>query len=80
VGDGVCTENGWAASIFVEGHGGNCLYTYYWEGEIVDGPKANSTTFSVPVAGLNTLVGQVSVSSGGETVEKEIYKEAPDCP
>jgi hypothetical protein len=80
VGNGVCTASGWTASVFVAGHGGNCLYTYYWEGEIVAGPQAGSTTFTVDIGGLGALVGSVSVSSGSETVKASVYQDAPDCP
>jgi hypothetical protein len=67
--------------IFVEGHGGDCMYTYSWEGEIQGGPMSGSMTFGVHSAGFgNTVVGRAAVTSAGERVEREVYVEAPDCP
>jgi hypothetical protein len=76
-----CTESGWTATIFVEGHGGDCQYTYAWERETRGGPTPNSMTFEIKSAGFgNAIVGQASVSSGGESVKVGLYVPPPRCP
>ena len=58
-----CTSSGWTATIFVEGHGGNCQYTYYWEGVFQGGPTSGSMTFDIHSAGFGaSVVGKASVS------------------
>jgi hypothetical protein len=76
-----CTAGGWVATIFVQGHGGDCRYTYYWENQIKGGPTSNAMTFQVSSAGWNTaIVGGASVSSAGQTTEVELYVPHPKCP
>ena len=76
----VCTGSGWVATIFVEGHGGDCLYTYSWEGQAKGGPIGNSMTFEVFSAGWNTaIVGKAMVTSAGQTAEFGLYVPHPDC-
>jgi hypothetical protein len=72
-----CVSGGWTATIFVEGRGGNCTYTYAWEGIVQAGPMSGSTTFDI--SGGGAIAGTVSVTSGGETVTKGLYIPAPDC-
>lgn len=70
----VCTEHGWMATIFVEGHGGDCVYTYGWEGEIKGGPMSGPMTFEVSAKDCaSTIVGTVSVTSAGETVKVGLH-------
>lgn len=70
----VRTDHGWTATIFVEGHGGDCVYTYGWEGEIKGGPMSGSTTFEVSVKDCaSAIVGTVSVTSAGETVKVGLH-------
>jgi hypothetical protein len=76
-----CTAGGWVATIFVQGHGGDCRYTYAWEGQVQGGPTANSMTFEVKSAGWRTaIVGEAAVTSAGQTVEVELYVPHPVCP
>jgi hypothetical protein len=77
----VCTGGGWTATIFVEGHGGDCQYTYAWERQTKGGPTSNSMTFEVKSAGYgNAIVGEASVTSGGQSVKVGLYVPAPRCP
>ncbi len=70
----VRTDHGWTATIFVEGYGGDCVYTYGWEGEIKGGPMSGSTTFEVSVKDCaSAIVGTVSVTSAGETVKVGLH-------
>jgi hypothetical protein len=76
-----CTVGGWVATIFVQGHGGDCRYTYSWENQVKGGPASNAMTFQVSSAGWNTaIVGGASVSSAGQTTEVELYVPHPKCP
>ncbi len=63
------TDDGWAATIFVQGHGGDCSYTYAWNGEVKGGPMSGSMTFKVYQVELESIFGTASISSAGETVE-----------
>jgi serine/threonine-protein kinase len=73
-----CVPGGWTASIYVQGHGGNCLYTYFWQGEMKGGPMSGSMTFEA-IGGSNAIIGTASVTSGGETAKRELFIPSPDC-
>ena len=76
-----CTGGGWQATIFVEGHGGDCQYTYAWEGQVQGGPTANSMTFELKSASRGiAIVGKASVTSAGQTVDVGLrIPPPPDC-
>jgi hypothetical protein len=76
-----CTPGGWVATVFVQGHGGDCKYTYGWEGKPQGGPTANSMTFEVRSAGWSTaIVGQAYVTSAGQTISRGLFIPNPVCP
>jgi hypothetical protein len=77
----VCTSGGgWAATIFVAGHGGDCQYTYAWERQVQGGPTSNSMTFELKSLDRKTaMVGEASVSSAGQTAVVGLYVRPPDC-
>ncbi len=77
----VCDPSGgWVATIFVEGHGGDCLYTYSWENQVKGGPTPNSMTFEVRSASRGiAIVGEAAVTSAGQTAEVELHVRAPRC-
>ncbi len=68
----------WTATIFVEGHGGDCVYTYAWQDEVQGGPMTGSMTFDV-YSGGGKIIGTASVTSGGVTVTGPVYVERK-CP
>ncbi len=72
-----CISGGWTATIFAEGRGGNCAYTYAWEGVVQAGPIPGSTTFEV--SGGGAIAGTVAVTSGDQIVTQGLYIPAPDC-
>jgi hypothetical protein len=75
-----CTNGGWVAQIFVEGHGGDGLYTYTWEGLTKGGPTPNSMVFEVKSASKGiAIVGEAAATSAGQTAEVELYVRAPNC-
>lgn len=71
------TNDTWTAAIFAEGHGGDCVYTYAWNGEVQGESMTTSMTFNVTGQGNAPLIGTVSVTSGGETVERELFIRPP---
>ncbi len=77
----VCTAGGgWTATIFVEGRGGDCQYTYAWERQIKGGPTPGSMTFEVKSASRGiAIVGEASVTSTGQTAVVKLHVRPPDC-
>ncbi len=72
--EGTGTDEGWVATIFMEGHGGDCTYTYLWEGEVKAGPMTGPFVFKVPCATeVSAIVATASVMSAGETVDVPVY-------
>ncbi len=64
------TSDAWMATIFVQAHGGDCMYTYAWQGEVKGGPMSGSMTFDLYAADHEAyIMGTASVTSAGETVE-----------
>jgi hypothetical protein len=71
-------DGGWTATIFIQGHGGDCLYTYSWEGEVKAGPIPGPVTFDVHQTDLFAVImGTASVTSAGETVEAGLFLRLP---
>jgi hypothetical protein len=76
--DQVCTGSTWKATIFVEGHGGDCQYTYAWERQVQGGPMLGPMTFEVKSASRGSaIVGEASVTSGEQTVVVGLHIRAP---
>jgi hypothetical protein len=75
----VCTSSGWTAKIFVQGHGGDCQYTYAWQGQ-VQGTTSSPMTFEVKSASYGSaIVGKASVTSAGQTVVVGLHIPHPNC-
>ena len=69
---------GWTATIFVEGRGGDCLYTYMWEGEVKGGPTSGPMTFEIhQVDRFAAIMGTASVTSTGKTVNVGLFIKPP---
>jgi len=76
---GRCEGAIWHKSVFMEGRGGNGVYTYYWKDELVAGPTSGSITFEVHSSG-GAIIGIARVESGdGQVVTKEFYVPGIDC-
>jgi len=66
--------DGWTVTIFAAGYGGDCMYTYAWEGENKGGPMPGPITFEVSSADRSAIiVGTVSVTSAGETAKVGLF-------
>jgi hypothetical protein len=69
---------GWTATIFVGGRGGDCLYTYAWEGEVKGGPMSGPMTFEIyQVDRFAPIIGTALVTSTGETVGVGLFIKPP---
>ncbi|HUW13020.1 MAG TPA: SH3 domain-containing protein, partial [Anaerolineae bacterium] len=76
---GRCSGGKWYKSVYFQGHGGNGVYTYYWNGERVAGPTSEDYSFEVESTdGAHIGTGKV-VSGDGQVVERDLYIRAPDC-
>ena len=74
----VCTAAGWTATIFVEGHGWDCSYTYAWQRQVQGRPTGGSMTFAVESAGYGAIVGEATVTSGDQTAVVGLHTPS-DC-
>jgi hypothetical protein len=80
VGSGRCSEGRWYKSVFIEGHGGNGVYTYYWDGERIAGPTSESYSFEISSMGGGAVIGVGKVVSGdGQEITRELYIRVADC-
>jgi len=76
---GRCSGGTWYKTVYIEGHGGNGVYTYYWNGERIAGPTSGSHVFEVHSTG-GAIIGTGKVVSGdGQTIEEELFIREPDC-
>lgn len=65
-------------TVFMEAHGGNGVYTYYWDDERVGGPTGGSITFEVH--GTSAIIGDYRVVSGdGQVLIDSFYVPGIDC-
>lgn len=79
VGEATCQGGSWTQSLYMQGRGGNGLYTYYWNGQRKTGPTSSSSTF--PLANnQGSLIGKARVESGdGQRYEIDFYINGVDC-
>ncbi len=78
-GTGSCDGNNWTVKIFVEGFGGNEIYTYYWD-DVVQG-KNKTGGFAFIISGIdNNTFGSVRVDSGdGQSISQDLFVPKPSC-
>jgi hypothetical protein len=69
---------GWKATILARGYGGDCRYTYAWEGQVKAGPTPSAITFDLLHRDGGAIVGEVSVTSAGQTAHVGLYVRPPD--
>jgi len=75
--DRTWTSGGWTVTIYARAYGGDCRYTYVWERQVVAGPTSGATTFEVKTR-HGAMVGEVSVTSAGQSAEVGLYVPPPD--
>jgi hypothetical protein len=79
----VCHDGTWTAYFEVKLSGGDgCQYALYWDGEAV-GFFVKAEERDVLVVrrpGTGTLMGTLTVESGGERVSRQTSLQEPACP
>lgn len=74
-----CNGEAWTISVFMEGRGGNGIYDYFWNGEMLAQAVRGSLTFDVASGGAPVIgIGRV-VSGDGLVAEKELFLPRPTC-
>jgi serine/threonine-protein kinase len=76
-------NNQWEISVFMSGHGGSGMYTYYWNGEYKGGPTASTNfTFELIVSGTGRRIQGVgrATSTDGQQRESTLLVNVPVCP
>ena len=74
----VCTSGGWKATVYVKACGGDCRYTYAWDGQVKGGPTSGPLTFELR-SSHGAMVGTASVSSAGQTAKVGLFIRRPKC-
>jgi hypothetical protein len=70
--------HGWTTTIYIQGRGGDCMYTYAWDGEIKGGPMPGPITFGITAPDrLGTIMGTASVTSTGQTAKVKLFIRPP---
>jgi hypothetical protein len=72
-----CVAGGWAAVVYVNAAGGDCRYTYAWERVNKAGPVSGPSTFELWSGVFGAMVGEASVTSGGQTATVGLYIRPP---
>ena len=75
-----CDVGRWYQSVWIQGQGGDGVYTYYWNDEQIAGPLTNQGyTFEVRNAS-GALIGTGRIISGdGQVIEASLYIPEPAC-
>lgn len=78
LGKALSPQGGWTATIFIQGRGGDCMYTYAWNDEVKGGPMSTPITFEVYMPDrLGNIIGTASVTSAGQTVKRGLLITPP---
>lgn len=75
------TPEGWKATVYATGHGGDCQYTYAWktEDDVRGGPVAGPVIFEITSPDRSgNILGSVLITSGDETISVGIYIPSPE--
>jgi len=70
--------DGFNATVYAGGRGGDCTYTYLWEGRVVGGPTHESLTFELHTTTMTAMVGKLTVMSGDQTATRYLYIHPPE--
>ncbi len=72
--NGRCQGNVRYRTVYIQGHGGDGRYTYYWNGVRLAGPTSEGFGFEVNNSQGARVIGAGKVVSGdGQTVEKSLF-------
>ena len=70
--------DGFNATVYAGARGGDCSYTYSWEGRVVGGPTHESLTFELHTTTMTAMLGKLTVMSGGQTATRYLYIRPPE--
>lgn len=74
-----CENDRWHVMIFFEGRGGNGVYSYYWDNELVAAELLGSITIQAYSPG-GSIIGEGRVVSGdGQHTARELFVTPPAC-
>jgi hypothetical protein len=73
-----CNGEAWTIYLFMQGRGGNGIYSYYWNDELLAANQSGSHTFPVNSGG-GPITGIGRVTSGNLTAEKELFLTKSIC-
>jgi len=76
--DRAWVPGGWMAKMYARAYGGDCQYSYGWERQVERGPTADAVTFEVTNPQRGAMVGEVFVTSAGETATVGLYIRPPE--
>ncbi len=66
--------------VFMQGRGGNNVYTYYWDNERIAGPIESGFSFEVSSVDGTAVIGTVKIVSGdGQILEKKLFVSEFSC-
>ncbi len=74
-----CGAGFWYADIWVQPVGGNGIYKYYVDGNLVAGPTAEGMTIHLTRDDCVALVGTMTVESGNQVQSQGFFVPVPDC-
>lgn len=76
----VCTAAGWEMMLYFAGQGGDGVYQYYWNGELIAEPTNSSVVYKLVSPG-GAVSGFGRVESGGNLwQQKNLFIAEPGCP
>lgn len=73
-----CNGSAWTMRIFISGRGGNGVYSYFWNDDLLVTNQSGSYTFVVSSGGA-PVIGTGQVVSGNLAAEKELFIGRPTC-
>jgi hypothetical protein len=73
-----CNGEAWTMRVFISGRGGNGVYHYYWNNELLTANQSGSYTFVISSGGA-PVIGTGRVTSGTLVAEKELFIVNPTC-
>ena len=74
-----CGAGFWYAELWVKPVGGNGIYKYYVDGDLLAGPLQEGTTIRLTRNNCTALVGTMTVQSGNQVQSEKFYVAVPEC-
>lgn len=74
-----CSESGWTITIFFEGRGGNGVYDYYWDNQLIASDQTGSFTAEVSSSGGSIITQGQVISGDGQSISRDLFIGTPSC-